>query len=265
MQRRWQRTNNISGPSCILANADKDRLLRMYGGKNPAQSLSYGTVPDYCDSCDSLPQLSALQGDLKDLQRPWMLKTILGLLRPGAELLEIGAGEPSTAAMLSELGYPVTVVDPYDGSGHGPTDYDRYVAQYPRGSIVREALSGQTTGLASRQFDCVYSISVLEHLREPAIAGLFEGINRHLKPGGVSVHAIDFVASGRETEFRAIQMARILELQAGLAHAPQPDLPAFTQTLLRDDETYYLSASGHNLWRGGRPYVEFPFRSIFQS
>ena len=27
-----------------------------------------------------------------------------------------------------------------------------------------------------------------------------------------------------------------------------------------DPETYYLSADGHNLWRGNQPYADFPMR-----
>jgi hypothetical protein len=32
--------------------------------------------------------------------------------------------------------------------------------------------------------------------------------------------------------------------------------------LRNDVETYYLSPSGHQLWRGGLPYNQFPFRKI---
>ena len=76
-----------------------------YGGCFPAPPLSYGTVQDYCDSYDHLPALATEAHDLKDCQRPWTFKTILGAVPYGGRLLEIGAGEPIVAELLSCLGY----------------------------------------------------------------------------------------------------------------------------------------------------------------
>jgi hypothetical protein len=59
------------------------------------------------------------------------VKAALGLLPVGSRLLEIGAGQPLVAAFLAELGYDVTIIDPYDGSGGGPTDYQLFVQLYP--------------------------------------------------------------------------------------------------------------------------------------
>jgi hypothetical protein len=42
-------------------------------------------------------------------------------------------------------------------------------------------------------------------------------------------------------------------------------LPVFDRILTQskdDVETYYLSAEGHNLWRGTVKYEEFPFRRV---
>jgi SAM-dependent methyltransferase len=252
----------MTRPPAILADSQKEHLLLTYGRTYPVAPLSYGTVRDYCDSCTALPRLSALQGDLKDQQRPWTLKALLGLLPPGANLLEIGAGEPFTAQMLAELGYYVTVIDPYDGSGNGPTEYEKYLREYPGVTIVRDALSADTAALQSQQFDCIYSISVLEHIHEPALTSAFQGIGRHLKPGGVSLHAIDFVVSGHGADFHTLQVSRILDCQASLAGTRPPELSLLIETLKQDDDTYYLSASGHNLWRGNTPYDEFPFRKV---
>ena len=64
-----------------------------------------------------------IDGDLKNVQRPWAVKAVLANVPPPARLLEIGGGEPIVSGFLSELGYDVTLVDPYDGFGNGPTDY----------------------------------------------------------------------------------------------------------------------------------------------
>jgi hypothetical protein len=66
-------------------------------------ALSYGTVRDFCDSMDHLRDLASCSGDLKDAQRPWMVKAILGGLPRGSRLLEIGAGHPYVASLLTRL------------------------------------------------------------------------------------------------------------------------------------------------------------------
>ena len=121
-----------------LSPMERTALIERYAGKFPVEPLAYGTVRDYCDSCDHLPRLSTLQNDLKDLQRPWTVKAALGLLPPGSRLLEIGAGQPLVAALLAELGYDVTVIDPYDGSGRGPTEVENFMQLYPNIRIIRD-------------------------------------------------------------------------------------------------------------------------------
>src|SRR5947207_559477 len=116
----------MSEEALSLSREQKSDLLERYGGQFRIAELTHGTVSDFCDSCDHIPYLTNIQGDLKDLQRPAALKAILGLCRPGSSVLEVGAGEPYVSHMLSELGYTVTVVDPYDGSGRGPTEFEHY-------------------------------------------------------------------------------------------------------------------------------------------
>src|SRR5262249_58399910 len=96
-----------------------------------SQPISYATVRDFADSLDHLHRLATTQGDLKDVQRPWALKTILSRVPPGSRLLEIGAGQPYVADILASLGYEVWLVDPYDGSGNGPVGFERYRLRRP--------------------------------------------------------------------------------------------------------------------------------------
>ena len=85
-----------------------------------------------------MPGLAAASVDMKDLQRCWMVKAVLGNVEPGGRLLEIGAGEPLVAGLLSRLGYEVTIVDPYDGSGNGPREYADFASAYPDLDFVRD-------------------------------------------------------------------------------------------------------------------------------
>src|SRR3954470_17816750 len=89
-----------------------DRIAQRYRGFG-IEPLSYATVKDYCDSFDHLRPLATANADLKDVQRPWVLKAILSRVPRGGRVLEIGAGEPFVADILERLGYEVSIVDPY--------------------------------------------------------------------------------------------------------------------------------------------------------
>jgi SAM-dependent methyltransferase len=249
-----------------LPEAQARTLLQRYRTCKCSPELSYGTVADYCDSSDHLPFLSHIQGDLKDLQRPAALKQILALLPPNSSLLEVGAGEPYVAQILAELGYNVTVVDPYDGSGRGPTEYEYYVQKYPNVKIIRGLFSENLPELEPHSLDCVYSISVLEHVHQPALSNVFAGIRRFLRCGGYSLHFIDHVLAGEGQEFHEEHLAEIVFLQAALAGGISfKILRRFSQVLhgaAQDLDTYYLSAEGHNNWRGATPYPAFRFRKV---
>ena len=40
------------------------------------------------------------------------------------------------------------------------------------------------------------------------------------------------------------------------------DIAKLFERARHDLETCYLSAAGHNLWRGAQPYETFPFRKV---
>ena len=103
---------------------------------------------------------------MKDLQRCWS-QGGARQRRPGARILEIGAGEPLVAGLLSRLGYEVTVVDPYDGSDNGPRELREFRRLYPDLEFVRDHFPPEA-GLEPR-FAAIYSVSVLEHVPLDAI------------------------------------------------------------------------------------------------
>jgi Methyltransferase domain len=248
-----------------LTESAKQALLERYSGKFKTAVLSYGTVRDYCNSCDYLPGLSSVQNDLKDLQRPWAVKVTLGLLPPGSTLLEIGAGEPLVATTLADLGYSVTVVDPYDGSGGGPTSFERFARSYPHVRIIRDEFCPMLPQLINDTFDGIYSISVLEHVPEPSLGAIFQAISQHLRTGGWSFHSVDCVIQGTQTPYHLEQCRRVADYQSKLAGQAINTDQQFHELCGRahaDVDTYYLSASGHNLWRGNVSYDEFPFRKV---
>jgi SAM-dependent methyltransferase len=216
--------------------------------------ISYATVRDFIDSWEHLRPLATAQGDLKDVQRPWVLKTILGSVPQGGRLLEIGAGQPYVADLLARTGYDVWVVDPYDGSGNGPREFQEFRAASPDVTFVRDVFGDALPGLAAESFDCIYSISVLEHLDFAALDAVVSGMSRFLTRDGLSIHAVDHVHRGRGA---AEHLATLEYLTNHLGLAGLHDALTASD---EDVETYYLSAESHNRWRGSQPYDDFPMR-----
>jgi 2-polyprenyl-3-methyl-5-hydroxy-6-metoxy-1,4-benzoquinol methylase len=246
-------------------------VLERYQNK-PIPQLSYATVPDFCDSADFLPQIVRFESTLKDVQRPWAVKAILGTVPVGSKILEIGGGEPLVSGFLQELGYQVTLIDPYDGSGNGPQEYHRFRRSYPKVRIIREYFKKDSPALAGEVFDCIFSVSVLEHIPTEELQSLFDGIDQFLKPGGRSIHCIDDVVDGPTADWHFQEVREILALQHRLQHPSisfsdarrhaEDELQTLYVQLQKDIETYYLSPLEFYRWKNEMSYEEYPFRKI---
>jgi Methyltransferase domain len=254
----------MAKPRRFLSNpAAAAEIVARFPAANPAPETSYATVRDYCESLDHLPQITGLDGDLKNVQRPWAVKALLRSVPPPARVLEIGGGEPVVSGLLSELGYDVTLVDPYDGFGNGPTEYETYVENFPHVKIVRGYFEPHMQTFAPASFDAVFSVSVLEHLPAEAAAKCFQAMGEFLAPGGVSIHCFDFVLQGIAQEHDLTSAQNILNRQALLGNRPaETGFDCLLRRLKDDVETFFLSPQGHHHWRGGLPYEKFPFRKV---
>ena len=154
----------------------------------------------------------------------------------------------------TRLGYDVTVVDPYDGRDGGTTEVEAARATSPHVRVIQGLFPRDIDG--HERFDCIYSISVLEHLPIGAIDHLGEHIARYGHSGGRTIHAIDHVLRGAgDTE----HLARLRRIASSLGIA-QSELDELLATLAEDPETYFLSAESHNRWRGSARYDDFPMR-----
>jgi hypothetical protein len=232
-------------------------LAARYERSFKPEPISYGTVRDLNDSVDQMRGLAGANLDMKDMQRCWTIKAILGRVRRGSRLVEIGAGEPLVAGVLSRLGYEMTVVDPYMGSGNGPREFKAFKAAYPDIRFIRqefppaEAIGGQ--------IDAVYSISVLEHVPLEQIDGVI-GAARELlgDQGGASIHAVDHVVAGWGADAHREKLERIVDAM-GLSSS---ELATVITRLEADPETYFVSAEVQNRWRGDLPYDDYPMRRI---
>jgi hypothetical protein len=237
----------------------RERLWELedrYRGTFEAGPLSYGTVRDLADSLDNLGRLARANGDMKDLQRCWVLKAVLGKVEPGVHLVEIGAGEPLVAGLLTELGHPVTVVDPYDGSDQGPREFEEFQAAYPDVHFIRERFP--PSGGLPAKVGCVYSISVLEHVPREGIEDVIAAAAELTAPDGCSIHAIDHVVAGWGAEAHRERLEEIVR-RSGL---PADRLGQLIVELDADPEAYFVSAEAHERWRGALPYEDYPMRRI---
>lgn len=232
-------------------------IAERYTGSFPLPGISYGTVRDFADSADHLSGLAGASFDMKDLQRCWMVKAVLGNVPRGSRILEIGAGEPLAAGLLSRLGYEVTVVDDYEGGGNGPREFSRFKAAYPDLRFVRELFPPSEP--LGDDFAAVFSISVLEHVPADQVAGVVEAGHALVrKRGGCSIHAVDHVLAGWGAEEHREKLERMVAA-LGL---PEAELAAAIERMERDPETYFVSAEAHNRWRGDLPYDQYAMRRI---
>jgi hypothetical protein len=254
----------MSTPRVFLDHAAKAaEILARFSTPKQTSETSYATVRDYCESVDHLPQITGLDGDLKNVQRPWAVKTLLRAVPPPARLLEIGGGEPIVSGFLTELGYDVTLIDPYDGFGNGPTEYEKYVDSFPNVRIVRAYFEPHMPDLVRASFGAVFSVSVLEHLPEEAAKNCFQAIQEFLAPGGASIHCFDFVLQGTAQEYALSTARNLLNHQAQLGNrAAETGFDDLLEQLKGDVETFFLPPQGHHNWRGGLPYEQFPFRRV---
>jgi len=244
-------------------SAQAAAIVSRFSRPTPPTGTSYATVRDFCESRDGLPQITPLDGDLKNVQRPWTVKAILAHRPPPARLLEIGGGEPIVCGFLAELGYEVTLVDPYDGSGNGPTDYQRYLEQFPNVKIIREYFRPGLAGLGAHSFDAIFSISVLEHIPPEFLPSCFDAMAEFLSPSGVSIHCFDFILQGQGEVHDFVHAQKILAEQIRITGEQAGiSFEELLQRLRADVETFFLSPQGHHNWRGGRAYADFPFRKV---
>jgi len=239
------------------------KIVARFSAPKQTAETSYATVRDYCESLEHLPQITGVDGDLKNVQRPWAVKALLRAVPPPARLLEIGGGEPIVSGFLSELGYDVTLVDPYDGFGNGPTEYEKYVDCFPNVKIVRSYFEPHLQVFPPASFGAIFSVSVLEHLTLESAAKCFRAIGEFLAPGGASIHCFDFVLQGVAQDYDLTSARNLLEHQAQLENqTADPGFADLLERLKGDVETFFLSPQGHHHWRRGLPYDNFPFRRV---
>lgn len=217
---------------------------------------SYANVRTYNRLRDSYPTLSPPTGDLKNYQRPWVADAVLQNIPRGAPILEIGGGGGEVADYLSDRGYEVWAVDPYDGSAGGNAKYKSIVERFPHIKIVRDMLH-TANDLPTGYFHACYSCSVIEHIPKRTLGLTTEKMYSCLVDGGTSIHSIDWTLEVHKVEFSMIE-ALISH------HGFTIDLQRMEHDAMNDIDTFFLSPQGHYEWRKflRRSYDEYPYRKV---
>ncbi len=219
-------------------------------------ALGYTRVRDYVRYCEEYPGLTGVKGDLKDAQRPWVLEAVQEHLPAGDRVLDLGGARCELAGALDAAGYRATVVDPYEGNDGGPPSPDPYRARYPGVNIIQGLLGPDL--LVDPQ-DAVVSTSVIEHIPPEAHAELVSSIASVLRPGGLSIHAVDLTCRG----VNGFLESQIPLCQSFLAaHGVRENVGALAQRMLEDVETYWLPVTMYQQWRRGRPFGQYPWRLV---
>ena len=127
--------------------------------------------------------------DLKVYQDYLTYCFIQNNIAPGSRILEVGGGESRILKYFSKE-YECWNADKCEGLGNGPI---KFTSPYYR--IVYDYVGSFNSELPDDYFDCVFSISALEHTPEDQDirVNILKDMNRVLKPGCPSFHCFDAI------------------------------------------------------------------------
>ncbi len=131
---------------------------------------------------------------IRMVEYPWMYEKLSGLAT-GASVLDIGAGVSPLPLMLANVGAKVDCVDGHsrildvakreEWSGWGFLNY----AQFH--SAIRSFHSDIMEFKPDRQYDAIYSTSVIEHMPRQVWEGTLDRAAAWLKSGGIMLLTLD--------------------------------------------------------------------------
>ncbi len=224
--------------------------------------ITYSRIPDYysllCTYEETFPAAAAplkLRGMLKDFQNLFVLDQIQKLLPNGGRLLEVGGG---SCIMMRELirvqpnKYECWNLDPLDGTGNGPKSatYAKQGETAMRSlngiKILEERIGDFSPHLEDESFDCVFSVSVMEHIPLRDWSRCFDDMKRVLKPGGLCIHAVDLHPLDEQTAEDRLIMLRVAQSNV-LKPLDKASLPSIADAR-SDPETLSVSPFEYARW-----------------
>lgn len=162
------------------------------------------TKAEYWEALD-LQLISRNHHSLKNVQDGYILKKTY--LMNQKKILEIGGGESRVIKKLSQKN-ECWMLDKFEGANNGLIG----VPEIENVKIVRDFMGNFSPELPDNYFDCVFSISVIEHINLEFFKSFFEDCARVLKPGGQMLHAIDIYITDQEKNETYSQIAEYLNV-----------------------------------------------------
>jgi SAM-dependent methyltransferase len=142
------------------------------------------------------PGYSDDQWGIKAHNRPWI--DVAGAFRRGERIVEVGGAYSLLPEYLAEkYGTESWIIDDFGGYSK-ETDLwqrwgnpDEWVRQHPTVKYVKKPMGFFDPEIPDNYFDCVFSVSTLEHIPEKLWPAVLKDMLRITKPGGRHLHAID--------------------------------------------------------------------------
>ena len=132
---------------------------------------------------------------IKGHNRPWIIAN--GNFAKGEKVVEVGGAYSGLPQYLSdEFNVEAWVVDDFGVESKEDLwsrwgDREELNSKYPSVNYVFERVGVGTTKIPSAYFDCVYSVSTLEHIPWNNMKKVFDHMCKMLKPGGRILHCVD--------------------------------------------------------------------------
>ena len=242
-----------------------DRVARRAGARPARSSTRTGSAPSRRGSAtrpsattstrsSACRTLATASRDLKDVQRPWVLKAIVGAVAPGLAAARDRRGRAGRRRAARAARLRRDRRRPVRRPRRRPDR--RRALSTPSGRPVRpRPVPGRRPGRRARSTASTRSrcSSTSRSTRSTSCA-----------PGSRAASAPAAARSTRSTTSSAARATPTTSSgSAGSRAALGIDDGELDETLARladDPETYFLSAESHNRWRGGVPYDEFPMR-----
>jgi len=157
---------------------------------------------------DEFPGYTPDQWGIKAHNRPWIEAT--GNFSRGQKVMEVGGAYSLFPQYLGDkYGVEAWIGDDF-GSSIGDTTWSRWgdprslPKKYPSVKYVFEPFGKFDEKYPDSYFDCIFSISTLEHIRYEYRLDVFRDMNRCLKAGGRQLHTIDISTGWKKTALSSL-------------------------------------------------------------